>query len=222
MNETHELRAVVFDLDGLIANTEDLYEKAGQAVLHRRGKTYDAVLREQMMGRPVADALQLMIDCHSLPDPLDVLMCECKDEMQRLLATSLAPMPGLYELLNGLQSARMPVAVATSGPREYAHHVLERLNVKDRFRFILTAEDIRRGKPDPEVYLLAAKRFDLATARMMALEDSGNGCRAAVAAGAFTVAVPNRHTQKHEFSGARLIAQTLADPRIPRALGIYP
>jgi HAD superfamily hydrolase (TIGR01509 family) len=180
------------------------------------------VLREQMMGRPVADALQLMIDCHSLPDPLDVLMCECKDEMQRLLATSLAPMPGLYELLNGLQSARMPVAVATSGPREYAHHVLERLNVKDRFRFILTAEDIRRGKPDPEVYLLAAKRFDLATARVMALEDSGNGCRAAVEAGAFTVAVPNRHTRKHDFSGARLIAQTLADPRIPRALGIYP
>ena len=222
MNESQNLRAVVFDLDGLIANTEDLYEKAGEAVLRRRGKSYDAVLREQMMGRPVADALQLMIDCHSLPDPLDDLMCECKDEMQRLLATSLAPMPGLYQLLDRLQSARMPVAVATSGPREYAHHVLERLNVKDRFRFILTADDIRRGKPDPEVYLLAATRFDLEPARMMALEDSGNGCRAAVAAGAFTVAVPNRHTLKHGFMGARLIADTLADARILKALGFRP
>ncbi len=81
MNPSHDLRAVVFDLDGLIANTEDLYEKAGEAVLARRGKTYDAALREQMMGRPVADALQIMIDCHSLSDTLEALMCECKDEM---------------------------------------------------------------------------------------------------------------------------------------------
>ena len=66
MNRSHDLRAVVFDLDGLIANTEDLYEKAGEAVLARRGKTYDTPLREQMMGRPVADALQIMIDCHAL------------------------------------------------------------------------------------------------------------------------------------------------------------
>jgi HAD superfamily hydrolase (TIGR01509 family) len=219
MKQSEVLRAVVFDLDGLIANTEDLYEKAGEAVLRRRGKTYDASLREQMMGRPVADALQLMIDCHALADPLDDLMCECKSEMQQLLATSLAPMPGLYELLDALRAGQLPTAVATSGPREYAHHVLGRLEVKDRFAFILTAEDIRRGKPDPEVYLLAAERLQLEPACMMALEDSGNGCRAAVAAGAFTVAVPNRHTMKHDFAGTRLMARTLADPRIRMALG---
>ena len=59
----------MFDLDGVIANTEDLYEQAGETVLGRRGKTYDAALREQMMGRPAADAIRIMIDCHSLPDP---------------------------------------------------------------------------------------------------------------------------------------------------------
>jgi HAD superfamily hydrolase (TIGR01509 family) len=218
MNHSQIPRAVVFDLDGLIANTEDLYEQAGETVLKRRGKTYDAALREQMMGRPVADALQIMIECHSLPDPLDNLVCECKQVMLTLLMTSLAPMAGLYPLLDELQSANVPVAVATSGPRDYARHVLTELKVHDRFRFVLTADDIRHGKPDPEVYFLAAKKLQLPPARVMVLEDSGNGCRAAVAAGAFTVAVPNRHTVHHPFAGAAFVADTLADPRIRQAL----
>lgn len=220
MNESNDLRAVVFDLDGLIANTEDLYEKAGEAVLARRGKTYDAPLREQMMGRPVADALRIMIDCHALTDSLETLLCECKEEMLTLIMTSLAAMPGLYKLLDELQGANLPLGVATSGPRDYAAHVLTQLNVIDRFAFVLTADDIRHGKPDPEVYLLAAKTLGLPPGQMLVLEDSGNGCRAAVAAGAFTVAVPNRHTHHHPFPAVNLIADTLGDPRIRQALGI--
>jgi pseudouridine 5'-phosphatase len=218
--EPPPLEAVVFDLDGLLVNTEDLYEQAGETVLRRRGKTYDATLREQMMGRPVADAIQLMIECHSLPDPLEDLMCECRDVLEALMAASLAPMPGVEQLLDELQAANLPIAVATSATREYAHHVLTKLNLHERFRFILTAEDIRRGKPDPEVYLLAAQRLELPPPQMMVLEDSANGCRAAVAAGAFTVAVPNRHTEAHNFTGARFIADTLADPRVRQSLGL--
>ena len=221
MNESGTIRAVVFDLDGLIANTEDLYEQAGETVLARRGKAYDAALREQMMGRPVADALQIMIDCHSLSDPLETLMCECRDVMLALISTSLAAMPGVYELLDELQAAQLPMAVATSGPRDYANHVLVQLKVNDRFQFVLTADDIRHGKPDPEVYLLAAMTLRLPAAQMMVLEDSGNGCRAAVAAGAFAVAVPNRHTYHHPFPGAAFIANTLADSRIRQALGLF-
>jgi HAD superfamily hydrolase (TIGR01509 family) len=212
------LRAVVFDLDGLLINSEDLYEQAGEAVLSRRGKTYDATLREQMMGRPVVDAIQLMIDCHALSDPLDDLMSECREVLGGLIATSLAPMPGVEALLDELQAAGIPRAVATSGTREYAHAVLSKLHLMQCFRFILTADDISHGKPDPEVYLLAAKRLALAPQQMLVLEDSANGCRAAVAAGAFVVAVPNRHTRDHSFAGAQMIADTLADPRIRRAL----
>jgi HAD superfamily hydrolase (TIGR01509 family) len=212
------LRAVVFDLDGIIANTEDLYEQAGETVLGRRGKTYDAELREQIMGRPVVDAIQIMIDCHSLPDQVEDLMCECGDVLKELMATSLAPMPGVMDLLNDLRAASIPIAVATSATTEYADNVLTRLNITQRFRFILTAADISRGKPDPDIYLLAAKDLGILPTQMMVLEDSANGCRAAVAAGAFTVAVPNRHTSKHNFAGSRFVANTLADPRIREAL----
>jgi HAD superfamily hydrolase (TIGR01509 family) len=129
-------------------------------------------------------------------------------------------MRGVIDLLDDLQAADMPVAVATSATPEYADNVLTRLDLKQRFRFILTAADIHRGKPDPEIYLLAANQLGIEPAHMMVLEDSANGCRAAVAAGAFTVAVPNRHTAKHNFAGARFIAETLADPRIRKALRI--
>jgi len=138
--------------------------------------------------------------------------------MEVLLATSLAPMPGVVELLDRLKAAELPIAVATSALREYADFVLTRLDILHRFRFVLTSEDISRGKPDPEVYLLASERLDLSPSQIMVLEDSANGCRAAVAAGAFTVAVPNRHTAKHDFSGAQFIAETLADPRILASL----
>jgi HAD superfamily hydrolase (TIGR01509 family) len=214
----NELHAVVFDLDGLLINSEDLYEQAGETVLGRRGKTYDAALREQMMGRPVVDAIQLMIDCHALSDPLDDLMGECREVLEGLIATSLAPMPGVHELLDDLQAAGFPRAVATSGTRQYAHAVLSKLHLMHCFHIILTADDIIRGKPDPEVYLLAAERLSLAPRQMMVLEDSANGCRAAVAAGAFVVAVPNRHTRAHSFAGVQMIADSLADPRIRRAL----
>ena len=218
MKNDIRIPAVVFDLDGLLVNTEDLYEQAGETVLRRRGKTYDAELREQMMGRPVVDAIQLMIDCHSLPDPLEDLMCECREVLDALMATSLAPMPGVEKFLDDLAAANIPIAVATSATPDYAEHVLTALGLKTRFRFILTAADIRRGKPNPEVYLLAAKRLGIEPSQMMVLEDSGNGCRAAVAAGAFTVAVPNRHTRDHKFDGVKLVADTLADPRILAAL----
>jgi HAD superfamily hydrolase (TIGR01509 family) len=212
------LAAVAFDLDGTIVNSEDLYQHAGDAVLRRRGKLHDPALRAQMMGRPVVDAVQIMIDYHQLPDPLDDLMRECREALEELMATSLAAMPGVNELLDELDKKGTSYAVATSGTRDYADYVLTRLDIRERFQFVLTAEDVARGKPNPEIYLLAARRFGIEPHAMMVLEDSANGCRAGVAAGAFTVAIPNDHTGDHDFTGARFVAHSLLDPRILAAL----
>lgn len=211
-------RAVVFDLDGVLANTEDLYEHACETLLGRRGRTYDPPLREAMMGRPAADAIKLMIETHQFTEPADVFILECHEIMQVLLRTSLAPMPGVLELLDRLVATRLPIGLATSATREYAEFVLTQLGIRQRFGFVLTADDITRGKPDPEIYHLASKRLEMPAGRMMVIEDSANGCRAALAAGAFTVAVPNRHTAMHDFSGVQFIADTLADPRILAAV----
>ena len=77
-----------------------------------------------------------------------------------------------------------------------------------------------QGKPHPEIYLTAAERFGLEPARMLVFEDSENGCRAAMAAGAFTVAVPTSHSKHHDFNGVGLVADSLADTRIYEVLGL--
>jgi len=218
MIDSPRLVAVVFDLDGLIANTEDLYEQADVEVLRRRGKQVDSKLRAQMMGRPAAESLRKMIEWHALEDTVELLDAERSLLRDKLLETSIEPMPGLVDLLDALEAAGIPKAIATSGTRSYAAKVLPRLDLQGRFAFVLTAEDVARGKPAPEVYQLAARKLSLTPPETMVLEDSENGCRAGVAAGAFTVAVPNRHTRSHSFAGVEFVADTLADPRIRRVL----
>lgn len=220
MIDSPRLAAVVFDLDGLIVNSEDVYEQADVEVLRRRGKVYDAELRAQMMGRPTAQSLRKMIEWHALEDTVELLEVERSLLRDKLLEVSLAPMPGLLELLATLEAAGVPKSIATSGHRSYAADVLGRLDLHTRFEFVLTSEDVVHGKPAPDVYQLAARKLGLAPPETMVLEDSVNGCRAGIAAGAFTVAVPNRHTRGYDFDGVRFVADTLADPRILDALAL--
>ena len=104
----------------------------------------------------------------------------------------------------------------------FVEDVLSRLDLLSRFEFLLTAGDVTRGKPEPEVYLKACSQLGLPPHQVMVLEDSENGCKAAIAAGTFAVAVPGFHSRKHSFAGTRFVANTLADPRIYSALGIAP
>lgn len=213
-------RAVAFDLDGLMFNTEELYQDVGSEMLRRRGKTFDAELLDGMMGRPANAALQLMIDYHQLTCTVSELIAETDAIFATLLDERLQPMPGLRELLAALESARIPKAIATSSGPTFVARVLGQFEFAPRFQYILTCDDIREGKPHPEIYLLAAQRLGVRPQEMLVLEDSQNGCRAAVAAGAIVVAVPGGHSARHDFSGARLIANSLADPRIYELLGL--
>jgi HAD superfamily hydrolase (TIGR01509 family) len=208
MPKTSPLQAVVFDLDGLMFNTEILYQQVGGELLRRRGKRFEADLLDQIMGRRTHVALQMMIDWHGLSDTVETLTAESAQIFSVILDTQLAQMPGLSELLDALEMAGLRKAIATSSVRAFTERVL------------LTAEDVSEGKPDPEIYQTAAKRLKLEPRQIMVLEDSHNGCRAAIAAGTFAVAVPGSHSRAHDFDGAKLIADGLADPRIYAALGL--
>jgi HAD superfamily hydrolase (TIGR01509 family) len=129
-------------------------------------------------------------------------------------------MPGLVELLAALEKHRIPKGIATSSRRAFVERVLGQFRYQPRFNPILTSEDITHGKPDPEIYMKAADRIGVPPFEMLVLEDSQNGCRAAVAAGAITIAVPSGHSHRHDFSGVALIADTLRDQRIYELLGI--
>jgi len=220
MSVSAKLRAVVFDLDGLMFNTEELYQQVGSELLRRRGKVFEAALLDQMMGRPPRVSLQMMIDWHRLSDTVTELAAETETIFAAILDTQLACMPGLVELLEALEAHRIPKAIATSSGRRFVTHVLSRFEFEPRFDFILTAEDVAEGKPHPEIYLKAAEQFGLPPEQVLVLEDSENGCKAAVAAGTFAVAVPGGHSCRHDFSRVALKVDTLADPRIYQALEI--
>ncbi len=218
MTHTSTLQAVVFDLDGLMFNTEDLYQQVGSEVLRRRGKEFTSDLIDQMMGRQSHKALQLMIDWHQLDDTREELADESMEIMFRLLPGKLQPMPGLLDLLNSLEAANVPKAIATSSSRPFVTRVLEQFDFAPRFSFVLTGEDVTHGKPAPDVYLLSAEKHNVNPKHVMVLEDSQIGCQAAVAAGMFAVAVPDGQSEQHDFEGVQLIADTLADTRIYEAL----
>jgi HAD superfamily hydrolase (TIGR01509 family) len=211
---SHAIRAVVFDLDGLMFNTESVFTLAGTELLRRRGKTPPADLFHRMMGRRPVEGFQILIDVMGLSETFDVLARESEEIFTEMLADRLAPMPGLYELLGLIEQRRLPKAVATSSPRRYMRSILDRFNLMDRFAVTLTAEDVSRGKPHPEIYLTAAERLGVEPREMLVLEDSEAGTRAAHAAGAHIISVPHEYSAAQDFSVARAIARSLIDPVI--------
>src|SRR5207248_4983787 len=194
-------------------NTEELYQEVGSELLRRRGHVFTQDLLDRMMGRPSQVALQIMIDTHTLRATVEELLAETDEIFPDILRSRLAPMPGLVELLAALEKHRIPKAIATSSRRSFVERVLGAFNYQPRFSPILTSEDITHGKPHPEIYLKAAQRIGILPGEMMALEDSENGCRAAVSAGATTVAVPGAHSRNHNSGGATLVADSLRDKR---------
>jgi HAD superfamily hydrolase (TIGR01509 family) len=216
----HTPQAVVFDMDGLMFNTEDVYWHVGSEVLRRRGREYTRELCHAMMGCTPRSAFEIMIRWHALDDSCEQLAIESEEVFIRLLDDYLAPMPGLLDLLSALETAAIPKAIATSSQPRLVDAVLTRFEMQPRFRFILTADDVVHGKPAPEIYLKAAERFGILPGAMLVLEDSQNGCRAAAAAGAFTVAVPGEHSRTQDFTVADMVIESLADPRLHEVLGV--
>jgi HAD superfamily hydrolase (TIGR01509 family) len=220
LNPVMTPRAVIFDMDGLMFNTEDVYFDVGTELMRRRGREYTRQLSDAVMGRPPQACFETMIRWHNLNDRWEAMAEESEDLFISLLDGRLVPMPGLMELLDALEAAGLPKAICTSSSRRVLTAVLSRFDLEPRFAFTLTAEDITHGKPHPEIYLKAAERLGLPPGEIVVLEDSQTGCRAAAAAGTVVVAVPCEHSRNQDFSVASLILDGLDDRRLYALLGL--
>ncbi len=214
------IRAVVFDLDGLMVNTEEVFHMTGHELLRRRGKVATQALFNQMMGRRAREAFAAMIEMMELSETIDELQIESESIFDGLLETHLRPMPGLFELLGWIEQRGLPKGVATSSDSVYLHRMLGTFDLVDRFSMKLTAEDVTHGKPNPEIYLKAAERIGVKPHEMLVLEDSQAGTRAAAEAGAHIISVPHQHSRHHDFSPAKHVATSLIDPEIRRLIGV--
>jgi len=208
------IKAVAFDMDGLMFDTEDIYWKAAEALLRRRGKVYTDELSNAIMGRPPRYSFELFKETFDFPETWQELQKESENFFLEFLDNGFSTMPGLYELLEHLEQRNIPKGICTSSVFRIVSEVLRRKDMKRRFEFVLTAEDIMQGKPDPEIYLKAAARFGIAPSEMLVLEDSTAGCQAAHRAGAFGIAVRALHNAHCSFDEAKKVVPRLDDPQI--------
>lgn len=193
---------VLFDMDGLMVDTEPLARQAWERVVSPYGMGIDDGLYGQMLGRRTAESAQLVLDALHLPVDRDELVRRKTDEFLASLDGGVPVMPGLWALLERIEALGLPWAVATSTPRAVAEIVLGKLGITGRYRALACGDEVVHGKPAPDIFLLAAARVGAPPAACLALEDSAAGCAAAAAAGMRVAAVPTELTRGETFACA--------------------
>lgn len=181
--------AILFDMDGLMVDTEPLARRAWERVVAPYGATISDTLYNRMLGRRTVESAQLVLDELRLPVSHEELVERKTAEFLTSLNSGVPVMPGLWALLARTEALGLPWAVATSTPRQVAEIVLGRLGVAGRYRALACGDEVENGKPAPDIFLLAAERVGAAPAACLALEDSAAGCAAAAAAGMRVVVV---------------------------------
>jgi len=206
-----QIKAVIFDMDGLMFNTETLYRdaiiKMGQAI----GKVLDLNLQKKMMGRSNLDSIRVLKEAWSLNEDIEKLRSIRDESVIELSKFRLQKMAGLDELLSAVSKLNLPKAVVTGSQKKVAEHFLSLAHLSNQFAFVLTGDDIVHGKPDPDIYFAAVERFKLQSDSILVFEDSLNGVISAKGAHCVTFAVPNEYSGSDDFSIADATFRSLKE-----------
>jgi HAD superfamily hydrolase (TIGR01509 family) len=182
--------AVVFDLDGVILETEGLWNEVREELTQERGGRWSESAQADMMGMSSTEWSRYMHDVLGVPDPPEEINREVVRRMAERYAERLPLIDGAANAVRRL-AARWPLGLASSSNRELIDRALELSGLAAYFRVTVSSEEVERGKPAPDVYLEAARRLGVESARCAAIEDSSSGIRSAHAAGMLVVAIPN-------------------------------
>lgn len=204
------MRAVVFDMDGLMIDSEKVYWAVGRQIAREFGTEVSDQTLGKMMGRSPLQSVEIYVSDLGLDiSPRELLELR-ERRVQQALRDGVEPMPGLMEVLGELKP-RFKLGVATSAPMHLVEVIFRQLGLAPYFQVVQTSDDVKHGKPDPEIYLKAMSRLGVAPAECFVLEDSSNGALAGKRAGAYVIAVPSQYTRDQDFSFADYVASNLRD-----------
>ena len=204
------IEAVVFDLDGLLLDTEQVWDEVREALTRERGGRWHERAQQDMMGMSSTEWSRYMHEELGLPDPPEELNRLVVERMMERYREQLPLIDGAVEAVRRI-GERWPLGLASSSNRPLIDLALELMGVADLFRVTVSSEDVERGKPAPDVYLEAARRLRVSPERVAAIEDSANGIRSAKAAGMRVIAIPNPHYPPPEdaLSQADVVLESL-------------
>jgi len=182
--------AVVFDLDGVLLQSEEVWDAVREAYVRERGGRYDDEVQRAMMGMSSTEWSRYLHEAAGIPDEPDEINAEVVRRMLAAYRDHLPLIRGAVEAVRRL-AARFPLGLASSSNRELIDTVLDVAGLAQYFTTTVSSEEVARGKPAPDVYLEAARRLGVAPERCAAVEDSHGGIRSAKSAGMRVVAIPN-------------------------------
>lgn len=187
---TDRLEAVLFDMDGLLVDTEPLWFETETEVMARLGAPWTKEDQERLLGGSMEHTVGYLLSKATRPAPPAEVARWMTDGMLRRAGDGrVIVRPGVHELIAEVAAAGLPYALVTGSQREFTDAVLGSTGLS--FTATVTGDDVTRPKPDPEPYLLAAKLLDAAPERCVALEDSPSGVASATGAGCLVIAVPS-------------------------------
>lgn len=194
-------QAVIFDMDGLLVDSEPAWQITEDAMLVARGRQPDLEVRKSLVGLRMFDFWQGMRRAYHLTESVDVLRDEIIDRMVAMITAGIETRPGARELLDYLYARQIPCAIASSSPMSMIDATVRAQDWGSYFQVHVSGDEVTNGKPAPDIYLEAARRLGVHPSNCLALEDSTNGARAAVAAGMICGAVPDSsHTTPAAFA----------------------
>ncbi|MEN9567304.1 MAG: hypothetical protein RLZZ69_2500 [Cyanobacteriota bacterium] len=212
------LEAILFDLDGTLADTDSIHFSVWQDILVRYDLDIDrSFYRQRISGRTNSKIIKDIIPQLTLEDAWK--LATEKEETYRRLANSLLPTPGLDRLIALTDRASIKRAVVTNAPEGNAVYMLKVLRLTDTFPTVIMAKDAPPGKPDPAPYELALSRLGVKSKRAIAFEDSVAGIRSAVGAGVYTIGITSSHLAEDLLNaGASMTIQDFNDEQLWKLL----
>jgi HAD superfamily hydrolase (TIGR01509 family) len=213
-----DVRAVIFDMDGVLVDSEPLHFEVLNGILAERGQALDRAAYEAFIGTTTEATWATLIERFGLPASLESYLDRYNAALLDLFQRPHPPQPGVVSLIDRLQQQGLPLGLASSSPRLWIDATLGSIGLADRFQTIVAGDDVPpgQGKPAPAIYLLAAARLGVEPAACVAIEDSPNGVLSAHRAGMYVIGVRTPYTAHLTLDGASQVVDSLTQVDLAR------